>query len=415
MVTKMFSATRKQYNEKPRNNCAVCQCSNLEALAVEEDASQQDQDHATGAMTGSDESDFADDSDPGFVVGDGESGGKKKAKKKRKKKPLVQLPETICTANERFACNGPHMVHEECLNELEAEIAAGNATGCPECEAILSRLQMGNPSANMKLKSECGRYELTPSTKMLHFRDWLQSVPKDDKVLVFSTFKGILDLLESLLGQMKVPVLRYDGDDPYKGVQLRRFQQETAKESRVLLSTVASGGVGLNITVANHVYFIDRWYNPTVTDQATDRAHRIGQTKAVTVTYTDIENTLDTVLKALVEMKSANASVVLEDGTELASSQNKWADIRGILFSGLQEAREKRTTTDTAAAEQDGSGGGAGRNGVPPPAAAAASAVSTEMEQLLAMGFENTAQTWQALEAAQGDVGRALDFLMGGP
>eukprot|EP00536_Pseudo-nitzschia_multiseries_P006422 jgi/Psemu1/193030/e_gw1.135.54.1 len=90
---------------------------------------------------------------------------------------------------------------------------------------------------------------------------------------------------------------RYDGDVD-KDVRTRDLERFKTKSScRVLLATVQSGGTGLNITEANHVCFLDRWFNPCVHDQAESRCHRIGQEKKVKITYFDANHTVDVVMK----------------------------------------------------------------------------------------------------------------------
>jgi SNF2 family DNA or RNA helicase len=114
-----------------------------------------------------------------------------------------------------------------------------------------------------RIPSVCGRYKLAIPTKLkLLKREILRIVAehKTDKVIVFSTFKGALDVAEGLLAQLEISCRRFDGDDTIKDAELEAFQAESAEESRVLLATIQSGGVGLNITQANHVFFMDRWY-----------------------------------------------------------------------------------------------------------------------------------------------------------
>ncbi|EGB10104.1 hypothetical protein AURANDRAFT_15050, partial [Aureococcus anophagefferens] len=79
----------------------------------------------------------------------------------------------------------------------------------------------------------------------------------------------------------------------------------------VLLMTVHSGGTGLNITRANHVVFLDRWFNPQVHFQAQARCHRIGQDKEVDVSFFDATCTLDEVMAEINKLKEGNADVVL--------------------------------------------------------------------------------------------------------
>ena len=103
------------------------------------------------------------------------------------------------------------------------------------------------------------------------------------EVLVFSFFKAFLDLAEAMLViEMGITCGRFDGDcasQKAKSAVLNAFR--SADGPRVLLATIHSGGVGLNITIANHVIFADRWPNPQIAEQAICRAHRIGQTREV--------------------------------------------------------------------------------------------------------------------------------------
>ena len=72
-----------------------------------------------------------------------------------------------------------------------------------------------------------------------------------------------------------------------------RAPSAASHSAHVLLMTVHSGGTGLNIACANHVYFMDRWFNPQVHFQAVARVHRIGQTKGCIATYADAVDTID--------------------------------------------------------------------------------------------------------------------------
>ena len=90
-------------------------------------------------------------------------------------------------------------------------------------------------------------------------------------MIVLSFFKGALDLLEGVFDDMGLDVARYDGDLKHdaRREQLEHFKSEGS--CRILLATVHVLGTGLNIVQANHVFFVDRWFNPTVHDQAQDR------------------------------------------------------------------------------------------------------------------------------------------------
>ena len=100
---------------------------------------------------------------------------------------------------------------------------------------------------------------------------WIQNVPQNEKMIVMSFFKSSLDLVEGVLCDIGIECIRCDGDisKEKRAKELKRFK--TKQSVRVLLASVQSGGVGLNITVANNVLFLDRWFNPQVHDQAESR------------------------------------------------------------------------------------------------------------------------------------------------
>ena len=99
-----------------------------------------------------------------------------------------------------------------------------------------------------------------PSSKLLELQKIVTTIPKGDKVIIFSFFKSFLDLAEGMLEhEMGMSCERFDGDcssQKAKSAALNRFRSVSGP--RALLATIHSGGVGLNITIANHVIFGDR-------------------------------------------------------------------------------------------------------------------------------------------------------------
>jgi len=184
----------------------------------------------------------------------------------------------------------------------------------------------------------------TASAKIEEAIKWFQTVPKDDKAIFLSFFKGSLDLIEGILvSKFGIDCARYDGDvsKEVRSKDLERFK--TSNTCRVLLATVQSGGTGLNITEANHICFLDRWFNPCVHDQAESRCHRIGQKKEVNIAYLDINCTIDIVMKRINVLKEGNASVILADGTSLG---DRWSlgykNVSGVIGNTLKALRDKR-------------------------------------------------------------------------
>ncbi len=134
-----------------------------------------------------------------------------------------------------------------------------------------------------------------------------------ESVLVFSQFVECLSLVEARLEHLGVPTLFLHGKIGAK----RRTEIVEAFQSGqapVLLLSLKAGGVGLNLTRATHVVHYDRWWNPAVEDQATDRAHRIGQDRPVQVHRLIAEGTLEDHIAALIERKRSLAEAVVGGG-----------------------------------------------------------------------------------------------------
>lgn len=121
------------------------------------------------------------------------------------------------------------------------------------------------------------------SAKLQLFIDTVQELREGEhRALVFSQFVKHLDLLRAALDERGVTYQYLDGSTPAAERQ-RRVDAFQAGEGELFLISLKAGGTGLNLTAANYVLHLDPWWNPAVEDQATDRAHRIGQERAVTV------------------------------------------------------------------------------------------------------------------------------------
>jgi hypothetical protein len=134
-----------------------------------------------------------------------------------------------------------------------------------------------------------------------------------DSVLVFSQFVEMCSLLETHLASLHIPTLFLPGGVPARKREemVANFQAGTVP---VFLLSLRAGGVGLNLTQATHVIHYDRWWNPAVEDQASDRAHRIGQRRAVQIHRLVCEGTLEDRIAELLENKRALAESVVGQG-----------------------------------------------------------------------------------------------------
>ncbi|MBS1190606.1 MAG: SNF2-related:Helicase, C-terminal:SWIM Zn-finger [Rhodocyclaceae bacterium] len=141
-------------------------------------------------------------------------------------------------------------------------------------------------------------------------------VEEGRRILVFSQFTSMLDLIEPELKKAGIAHVRLDGGTADRADVVGRFQ---AGEVPVFLISLKAGGVGLNLTAADTVIHFDPWWNPAVENQATDRAHRLGQDKPVFVYKLVVSGSIEERILALQEKKADLATGILsEDATVTA-------------------------------------------------------------------------------------------------
>ena len=110
--------------------------------------------------------------------------------------------------------------------------------------------------------------------------------------------------------------------------EIARFSHDP--EVNVILCSVKAAGVGITLTVANHVFLADLWWSPAVDFQAIDRVHRLGQTKPVSVLRFLVKDSIDEKIYALQKEKNVMAKLTFERQTEEARGQRA-RDIQGLL------------------------------------------------------------------------------------
>jgi SNF2 family DNA or RNA helicase len=180
------------------------------------------------------------------------------------------------------------------------------------------------------LRGEGGRRapgDFEPSGKIEAFEELLQEIiDGGHRVLVFSQFVSMLSLLQKRLEQEQVDYCYLDGSTVNRGEVVEKFQKGSAP---VFLISLKAGGVGLNLTGADTVIHFDPWWNPAVEDQATDRAHRIGQTRIVTSYKLITRGTVEEKILLLQQKKREVIKATL--GEETFTEALDWSEIQELF------------------------------------------------------------------------------------
>ncbi len=201
----------------------------------------------------------------------------------------------------------------------------------------LARSQIMILDALLKLRQACCDPRLVKLSAARNVQgnaklEWLlETLPamleEGRKVLLFSSFASLLALLEPELKTLGVKYSLLTGETKDRAAQIDAFQNG---ETSVFLITLKAGGVGLNLTAADTVVHYDPWWNPAAENQATDRAHRIGQTKAVFVYKLIAAGSLEERILELQDRKAELAKGILEGSLSSATALTQ-TDVTWLL------------------------------------------------------------------------------------
>jgi hypothetical protein len=227
-------------------------------------------------------------------------------------------------------------LYSQAVKDLEA--ALRQADGIARRGVVLASL--------MRLKQICnhpsqwlgdGAYDEADSGKFSRLREIAEVVAaRQEKALVFTQFREVAAPLASFLGGVfGRPGLVLHGGTPVgeRRDLVRAFQEDERVPFFVL--SLRAGGTGLNLTAATHVVHFDRWWNPAVEEQATDRAFRIGQKRNVLVHKFVCRGTAEERIDALIEGKRALARELLEGGADAAITEMSDGEILRLVALDL--------------------------------------------------------------------------------
>lgn len=246
----------------------------------------------------------------------------------------------------QVATDLPARTEEDILCEMEGEQKTLYKAEYKRAQQMLLRVQTHREldefrfhflASLLKLRQICCHPALVgsplgDSAKLDALLELLEPLMEEGhKVLVFSQFVSMLDLIKAELTTRKWPFFYLAGETENRGALVQEFQG--SKGGAVFLISLKAGGAGLNLTSASYVVLFDPWWNPAVEAQAIDRTHRIGQTSNVIAYRLIMKETIEQKIRALQKTKAALAQDVL--GEENFQKSLTLDDLR-FLFSDEQ-------------------------------------------------------------------------------
>jgi SNF2 family DNA or RNA helicase len=162
-----------------------------------------------------------------------------------------------------------------------------------------------------------------PSGKWELFKELVsESVDSGQKIVVYTQFLGMIRIMEKHLAEQAIGYVTLTGASRKRGDIIRRFNEDP--ECRVYVGSLKAGGTGVDLVAGSVVIHYDRWWNAAKEDQATDRVHRIGQTRGVQVFKLVTEGTLEEKISAIIMTKrDLMDSIVKEDDPGLLKTDRK--------------------------------------------------------------------------------------------
>ncbi len=245
------------------------------------------------------------------------------------------LPEKIHKIASCSLSADQRVVYEEILKNSRRKISdlvATHGFQRARMQILATLMRLRQACCHLDLLKLPGLHPQYPSAKMELFFELLdEAMDGDHRVLVFSQFTTMLKILRDEIDARGLRHCYLDGATKNRMDVVRQFNGRP--DIPVFLISLKAGGVGLNLTGADTVVHFDPWWNPAVEDQATDRAHRIGQKKTVYCLKLITKNTVEEKVLALQKKKQAviDATISAESADAAVMKSLAWEDIQDIL------------------------------------------------------------------------------------
>ena len=251
--------------------------------------------------------------------------------RRKKMEVATELPEKIEQILHIQLSEEQRRLYQEVRTSSESELDQLAKSGVSEnqmrMKALTQLLRLRQTCCDPRLVDE--NAEAENSSKLRAFRELLYNcLEGGHRILVFSQFVKVLQILKNDLEASSLPFCYLDGSSKDRMAQVDRFQLD--ESIPVFLISLKAGGTGLNLTGADVVVHYDPWWNPAVELQATDRAHRIGQDKVVTVYKFIASDTVEEKVLQLQQTKRKLLKDVFEE-SEAANLKLSVSDLRKLI------------------------------------------------------------------------------------
>ncbi len=224
------------------------------------------------------------------------------------------------------------LVYRELLNQSRREITAlvdKQGFNRSRMQILKTLMRLRQVCCHMDLLKLEGVKSKAPSEKLNLFFELVdEALDAGHRILVFSQFTSMLAILRRELEQRNLMYCYLDGSTKDRMAVVHTFNTE--RSIPIFLISLKAGGTGLNLTGADMVIHYDPWWNPAVEDQATDRAHRIGQHRTVYNVKLITRETVEEKVLAMQKKKKAVISATLASDDQVLSKLN-WEDIQELL------------------------------------------------------------------------------------
>jgi SNF2 family DNA or RNA helicase len=218
-------------------------------------------------------------------------------------------------------------VRQSSESELDKLAISGASEGTLRMKTLTQLLRLRQTCCDPRLIDEV--MEADHSAKLRAFRELLYNcLDGGHRLLVFSQFVKVLQFLKADLESSSLPYCYLDGSSSDRMAQVDRFQEDDSIP--VFLISLKAGGTGLNLTAADVVVHFDPWWNPAIETQATDRAHRIGQDRVVTVYKLIASDTVEEKVLQLQHGKRKLLEKVFEE-SEASNLKLSISDLRKLI------------------------------------------------------------------------------------